>query len=761
MHSPVDDGEEMMEDMGSMGEPTMATANDEITPHIAEYSTVCFACKEQGIVDPCKHLIQDFDPILALPFDQPEGDDVLPPEKDPKVLARGARARAMREELRADREEYLTQKNKENKEKKLLEPPSNLSIRSERSSGALFKREDGTTVRSASRATAQKLWNKRGWTSHDDIRLEAQAYKEMLLANQGILDPSGSGKVILVNPENEEHVKAYAKQHNVSYFSKRDIANDPAPGYGEESIGRLVATDMINVDIERDIPALNTANQLEAKEGEKVPAQVGPRIPVNYMVWDQTEKEEMPDVERQLIFTQLTNVPVTTPRLLSLVTGVHIPVVMDSFSILRKYILLIRIVGCVWSFDRTKTDGYYETEEDICHIMSRVSIDNSWTSAITLSGENALKSGRKGISEPIYARRKDRKKKNKPHSVVTKRFDVWFTWLPEWFRNAMHSGRDTERWFRMEFAARKKRKLTEDQLEETMARFAWSQYALKKQHLTLEFMTKTNALKVKHHEGGVTNPNEIPDKDMFENVGFLTDLLECIYWMTREHIRAKEILLLRWNARYIPTDHWEWLMTPPNKPEPDMVIDRYKIPATVYRKELETTRAFILREDEDEFVQIQMEAAFDQVTRKSATILDNSPRSEYEGISLLSISRFFEFISFDSNGKEDIHEMVRRLNVAMENLKRMPEDRAFSYTPDREVIRPIVDKLDKTDVPNSMRPSYMETEHGAMIDAQNYHAGKFSSAANVRKVDPTEGVENTKSKTKRAHVEDDEVMGEQ
>jgi hypothetical protein len=199
-------------------------------------------------------------------------------------------------------------------------------------------------------------------------------------------------------------------------------------------------------------------------------------------------------------------------------------------------------------------------------------------------------------------------------------------------------------------------------------------------------------------------------------------------------------------------------MTPATSPEHDMVIDQYRIPATVYRKQLEAIRAFSIRGDEHEFKNIHMESELDQVTRKEGQrLLDDSAKSDYDGVSLISLSRFYEFISFVSKGKQDVELMSQRIHDAMGMVERMPEKRPFEYTPDPEVIRPLIEKLDEANVPNYMRSKHLESEHGAACDHNELGVGKFESADAVRKaMDDIDEDVDVKEGTKRRKDDDEE-----
>jgi len=742
-----------------MGEPTRTS------------TTACTACvMSAGLVDGvdrCQHMDPGddgaVDPLLALPAEELAATAPDAAE-DPAALERGRRARAERAAL-AEQMGGLTLS-----DDRAVAEPSMLSMVSSRSQGTLFKRKDGTVVRSGSKATSDRIWSARGWTSHDDIRREALAYHESLKATQGIVDPD-SGEVILPDPHNKDHTKAYAEQHQVSFFSVRDIDSEPAPGYGAESIGRYVATDRFFVDPARDMPELVTAvtvvkekaeaeDEDEGSEDEKEPdtsrLMIGPRIPVSSTVFMATEKLHLPTVERIMVATQMLNLPVTTPRLLSLLLRVPEPVVLDSFEILRKYTVLERVMGSVWDFNRTPENAYIDSAEEAAQLESRIRNDAGWMRAVKAAGDKRLAAGT-DHTQTRWARRKDRKKKGKRAIDSNKRFEVWFAWLPAWFRDALQTSRDSEQWMRAEHAARKGRRLAGEQLEETMARFAWNQYQMRTKWLNIEMARRIGGAKVAtlveqapanlRERIIAAGPAGLDDRAMLENTAFLEALLTQLYWYTREKIRTKEMLLLRWNAQYVPVSYWEWLMTPADRPPDDMVTDLYRVPAGIYRKHLEAIRAFAVHGSEPEFRAILAEATTDQVLRRAPEVLDASPRSEYDGVTIISLSRLFEFTLFESSGKADVTLVSQRIHDAMGMVDRTPAAklRPFEYHPDPERIQPLIDKLDAAHVPNYMRPAHMESAHGAECDRRELGAGTHDSAARVRKpADPPSDSTNRK-----------------
>lgn len=709
-------------------------------------------------------------------------DELLDPANDPKVIAAGMIARKTleqreREELAdiirrknevkgisEDKESMVCEDKGKEKEETMGDEESewaqkypesearNLSVENRlalktATTGTLIQRKDGSVVRAGSRKAAEDYMEKYGWTDLDDMRKEAIAHKEMYKAVKGIMLPDGSSTIMDEN--NPEHVKLFSEQRGIRLYEKRDLATEGAPGYEkQDTVGKYVATDMIYVTAEDHLPELVTKNvkRDEFTSGEDV--LIGPRIPVNRLLFDATLKNDIADVERILIVRPLLNVPVKTPHLLSLLLKDKLPIVSDSFDVMRKYTVYIKVVSCRWGADMADITGYVDNVSEYHQIAQLLDNSDNWM----LSIEHK--------PNPIA----DRKKSGGKKAMRSREFGIWASWLPEWFRRATMNTFDIESIMRKVHKNSNGKMLKDDDLEELLFQIGWQRYHLRQKHfgMLLEQSMDRDKRVVFGDDSSVTL------EECLNSAKLLSMFLESVYIYTINLIREMEALILRMNARYVPVHTWEWLCTSMRKAEPCLLYDGYREPAFMYRKQLEAIRNYAMHEDEACFFEILKEGTKEEMTKHHTERKDNSPVNDYDGVSLTSLARLYEFVEWHSTGKHMVEQLSNRIYTAMENVNRFSVRAETSYVPDRQILKPLIDKLDAEKIPNFARPEFLGSEIGSQLDkSTNWSSADMERECERRKrIVSDETATETQQNIKRTREggddggEEIEVMGE-
>jgi len=364
--------------------------------------------------------------------------------------------------------------------------------------------------------------------------------------------------------------------------------------------------------------------------------------------------------------------------------------------------------------------------------------------------KDAPKGGR-GESSLPHARNKKTGKKKKQRS---RNFAQWFAWLPEWFKCALKNSIDGEDYLKCVHKNKNGVVPKPNELEAIMAEFGWIQYQHRLNYLSMEYERDIKKIKK-----AVFGTEDVDDTVAGTNPMFLAHFLELIYRHTIDRIRSREAFILRMNARYIPVNYWEWLMSPLGKAEARLITDTYRVPAFMYRKQIEAIRRYMITGDMDEFKRIEAEGRRDVVeSGLESDLADKSPRNEYDGVSLTSLSRLYEFINVADIGKEGVATMSQRCYDIMKKIERMKVTPIGDYEPDREKLKPLLDKLDKNRIPNFMRPDYLKTEIGRECENDDYYDDDNGGTESERKRKTETLVETEKEDAKKPKEDIEKVI---
>jgi hypothetical protein len=617
--------------------------------------------------------------------------------------------------------------------------------------GETYEMQDGSLVTTASKEFFETMCNVRGWDSYETIRKEAEAYRQIALAEQGIKDPE-TGEMIIMDRSNPEHVRLFTEQRNATYYALKDTVGGEEGGMSDAEEASpcdtpLLPTDWIIINPAETYPFLITdASRGHTRVGDTTDEihewlsgsedremSIGPRLPVSPFEWDATLKRWAPDIERILLVDTLVNVPVKTAQLLSLAVGCPSQVITDSFEMLRSYQIMIRIVAKQWPNAASESpSAYFDDSDDYDAYVRAINSDSSWMERALTSGTET-KRGKMG---------------KRTHS-----FHEWFSWLPDWMKGyPINTGRNTEKWFRKKYKKYGGRKLQEDEKEELMACYAWYQYSLKNRWITDQFNKMLSHLESEEggDGGGTDHVTEMftdhtgKYSTLGNNPSFLGGLLNIVYWATFEKLRAKETLILRMNAKYIPSGYWECLMTTPEKPTKEEITDKYRIIASVYRKQCDSIRMYAITGDESSFEEMLKEATIEQVLMDEGDEgkLDVMPVSEVDGVSMLSVSRLYALLCWNSSEKQDVENMSKRMSESMSKVDRESGVFAEPYTPDPEKMEILKKQLDDAHVGNCVRPKYLDTPYGKECDemsAERHNNLMIDRAAILRAREQTHG----------------------